>query len=77
MAGHEILWQDGPEPHDVGDDVSVGQHDSLGLPCGARRVDQSGQLFGVGEVGRDPFACDVQTGVWLAGTVTGKGRDKG
>ena len=66
VAGHQIFRQDDPEPHDVGDNVSVRQHHALGLPCGARRVYHSRQLFGVREVGGDPFACDAQTR-WMVG----------
>ena len=61
VAGHEIVWQDSPEADDVGDYVSVRKHHALRLPCRARCVDQSGQLFGVWEVGRDSFACDAPT----------------
>lgn len=78
MAGHKVFRQDGPEPDNVGDDVPVGQHDALGFPCGARRVDQSCQLFGVGEVCRDPFVCDQQNKRWLTvAAPAGKGIEEG
>lgn len=75
MAGNEIFGQDRPETDDVGDDVSVRQHHALGLPCRARRVYQSRQLFGVGEIGRDPLVCDART-QWTA-AVAGRGRGNG